>query len=212
MEEIMDQQFLHLSLTTLFLGEIDTKLLYLIIAFVFGIASFVVYFTDLVKGPTHPHPISWLVWLVTQVIATVSAFIGEGGYGAYYGVFYCFTITTILIYTYFKFKWEKVRVEDWVCLGICLVGVLVWLVFNTPLVGLIAAIGIDVYAFYPSIRKGFEDPWSESLWGWGLMIPNILFTIMALESYNILTLAYPLAMLLGTFTLVMVYWICRRKK
>lgn len=191
-------------------GELDAKLWYLIIAFCFGVASYVTYLLDLKNGHTSPHPVSWTVWLITQVIATYSSFHGGGGYGAAYGVFYCFTISSILLYTLKKRKWESIEKSDWICLAICLGGIIFWMIFNTPLIGLAAAVIVDAYAFWPSIVKVNKKPWSESLWGWGLMIPNGIFTMMALEEYNWFTLPYPLVMLTITIILVILCWLRRK--
>jgi hypothetical protein len=191
-------------------SEIDTKLWYVIIAFIFGILSFTIYLWSIIKGQTQPHPFSWFIWFTTQMIATAGAYAGGGGYGLAYGVFYCCAILSIFIYTSVKFGLRGVSREDWICLIICIIAIAFWLIFDSPHTGVLIATGVDAYGYEPSWRKAFHKPWSESVWGWVLSVPNIIFTTLAMNEYNFLTLTYPSVMVTCTLILILICMIRRK--
>lgn len=188
----------------------EPKLGFLIVAFLFGIPSFVVYLIDEVWGDTEPHPITFLIWFITQVVAMLGFWVGDGGYGAVYPVFYCFCIFSIFVVTLLKYGIKEVNRDDVWSLSICLVAVAIWVISNTPLLSVVIVTMVDGYGFKPTFRKSYRKPWSESMWGWGLSIPNVIFTALAMEKYNPLTLTYPIVMIVLTTALVFLCLVRRR--
>ena len=179
---------------------------FLILAFVFGVPSFFIYWIHELKGTTKPHPLTWTLFLLTMCVATVTAYVGEGGKGVYYNVFYCFCIATVLLTSIIKdgFRWKEVEPQDVIGMSICIASIAFWVKFNNPYVALFVATGVDAYGFKLTFRKTYHRPWSETALGWGLSVPNIVFTGLAMENYNWLTLTYPIVMSIITFALVLV--------
>ncbi len=189
----------------------EPKLGFLIVAFLFGVPSYIIYLIDLLKGHTTSHPVTWLIWFITQTIATVGIWIGEGGYGAVYYVFYSFTIFTIFVITTYKYGMKGVNKKDIMCLIICLCAICIWIIFDTPLLGVIIVTIVDVYGYDPTYRKSYKHPWDESLLGWGLAIPNVFFTTLAMNQYNWLTLTYPVAIILASAALIILCLVRRQR-
>lgn len=185
-------------------------MLYMFLTFAVGIPSFVIYYKHEVLGSISPHPITWLIWFVTQVAATVGMWIGGGGYGMYYYVFYSFTILLIFCTTLYMNRGMDVVLKDVICLVVCTVGIAIWAIFDNPVLGVVILTLVDVYAFYPTYRKSFYKPWSESMWGWGLSVPIYIFSMLAMSEYNPLTIIYPVGMLLCTIILMVLLHIRRK--
>ncbi len=202
--------FIFLSEATLDISISDVKFWYMIFAFIFGIISFVVYFISTIKDESNPHPVSWFVWFLTQSMGAVSAYQNGGGYGLAYSIFYCFTVLTILIYTLYRHGIVNVSKDEIVGLVACIIAIIIWIYYDTPLIGVITAIAVDGYGFFVTIRKSFEKPWEESLWGWGLSIPNLILTAMAMTNFEFLSVGYSLTNAVFAIILVTVLIYKRR--
>ena len=93
------------------------------------------------------------------------------------------------------------------CLNLAIVP---WWLTNDPMLSVVFATFIDVCAFFPTIRKTYNDPSSEILLAWW---PNLIrhpIAILALTSYSITTVIYPAVLLL--MNIVVVYVIVSRRK
>lgn len=202
--------FLDLDFIIESFNEMDPKLGFIFIAFVFGIPSFVIYFMDMIKGPTQPHPISWLIWFLCQVLATYGAWLAGGGYGVVYGIFYCVTTLTIFIYSAFTSEWKKIDREDWVCLGLCIVGLVLSLVTH-PFWAVLLATSVEAYGYRPTFVKLYYKPRSEPLSAWILMIPTSIFIMLSMGDYNPTTLIYYASLFACTVILVTISLTRRRQ-
>src|SRR5258707_14662940 len=113
-----------------------------IFAGLLAIAAIVPYILDIVKGRTKPNVVSWLTWTILLAIATSAAFASHEPRSAFLtlGDLIGTGLTLILGLKYgvAKFSWL-----DAFCQVGAAVGLVLWLVFNSPEIAIIAAIVID---------------------------------------------------------------------
>ncbi len=188
----------------------DSKLGYLLLAFLFGIPSFVIYLRAEVIGSTKPHPVTFLIWFITMVIATAGMEAGNGGYGVVYSVFYCLCLLCIFLVTVIKYGIKEVSRKDVVCFFICLCAIFVWVVFSSLLMSVLIATAVDAYGYEPTYRKSYKEPWAESMVAWSLSIPNNIFIVLAMEEYNLLTMT-SLVVMLACSTALIILCLWRRR-
>ena len=165
----------------------DLKLLSAIIVACMLVAAVVPYVLDIFKGKTKPHLYTWLVWTVTGAIGTGALIYGGGGYPVYtmaLGTAICGLIF-LLSFTYGT---RNITLSDTLALIVCAIAIFIWVGLNNPLWSAILGITIDIVAYWPTIRKTYGEPWSESLSSWILWILTPAFSVLALDAYNIYTL------------------------
>jgi hypothetical protein len=68
--------------------------------------------------------------------------------------------------------------------------ILLWVVFDRPLLSVLFVTGIDMLGYVPSFRKSYADPWGETLSSWFLFALSNMFALLALSEYNLLTATY----------------------
>ena len=167
----------------------DPKILFAVGAAVVGIAAFIPYVRDMLRGTTRPHAYTWLIWTLTQGTATAGLWYGGGGYAAVglsAGTAFIF-ITFLLSLAYGT---KNITASDTGVLLLALAAILFWWLFNSPLLAVTIVTVADALGYAPSIRKSFEEPWSESLVTWGMFTLSALLSILALGAYTPLTLMY----------------------
>jgi hypothetical protein len=188
----------------------DIKLLFSLAATGAIVIAFFFYIQDIFRGKTQPHIYTWLIWAITQGTAVAGLWYGGGGVGAW-----SLTLGTVLIFLVLllciKRGTKNITRSDTITLGAALCAIGIWVFLDVPLlaIGLVSA--IDVSGYIPSIRKSFEEPWSENIPAWIWFIASGFLAIAALEKYDFLTLTYLVAINTANILLVVVC-IVRRSK
>lgn len=170
------------------------KLALAIAAALLAIAGNLPYLRDILRGKVKPHPYTWLVWtLVSGII-----FFGQVAKGAGVGALptAASEIFTVVIFLFsLRYGFRDISHVDTAFLGLALIGVAVWIMTDDPTVSVMIAVGIDVIAFVPTLRKTWEQPRTENPILFGSNVLRHALALMSLEAYNIATMLHSVAMI-----------------
>lgn len=168
------------------------------------------YVRDILKGKTKPHLFTYLVWSIVGTLAFLGQWSSGAGPGAWVsGVMVIFSI--LVFGLSFKFGTEDVTKLDVVFLIAALSAIVPWWLTDNPTLSVIIATFVDVCAFFPTIRKTYNDPSSETLISYVLNLLRHGLAICALASFVVATYIYPAALFCMNFILVAVIVSGRRK-
>ncbi len=171
------------------------------ISVVLTLASALPYIRDVIKGRTKPRVISWLNWSFLAAIAAFASF-SDHQYPAAIMSF-CAAIECIAVVI---LGWKKgdrhLESVDYISQIGVIVALVLWWIYNSAAVAIIAVITIDLIASLPTIKhawqKPFEETWLTFL-GSGL---GAFFIILAAEEAKITSLANPIYIALINFTIM----------
>ncbi len=167
----------------------DIKLLFAIISTVIAIIAFIPYLKDMFSRKTKPHAYTWLIWSITQGTAAAAMWFGGGGIAAL-GL----TIGVVMVFGIFllslKYGTRNIKKSDTIVLILAICAIFIWWQLHQPLISVILVSLIDFSGYFPSFRKSFQEPWSETLTSWILFSVSDIFIVLALKEYNFLTLTY----------------------
>ncbi len=154
------------------------------------------YLKDTLSGKAKPNRVTWLLWTIIPFIA-VAAQIKEGvGLPTLMTFMVGFNPLLIFIASFFNKKSEwKLGKFDLICGGLSMIGVLLWILTKDANLAILFSIIADGLAALPTIRKSFSNPETESenVFIGGIIAGGI--TILALKSYNLAHLGFPLYIL-----------------
>ena len=182
--------------------SIDIKLIFAICAIltaVFG--SFLPYIRDVFKKKTKPHAYTWLIWTITQGVAAAGLLYGKGGWGFFellIGTFFVFLIFLISL----KYGTKNITKSDTIVLIFALLSIAVWLKMNSPILAVFMVSVIDFIGYFRTFRKSFLQPRSETVLSWFGFFCSDIFAILALYSYNFLTLTYLVTIAVGNLIII----------
>lgn len=180
-----------------------------IIAALLAVAGNLPYLRDILKERVKPHPYTWFVWSLVSGIVFFGMLAKGAGIGALpVAVSAIFTLAIFLFSLKYGFK--GITKSDSVFLVIALVGVIPWVLTNDPTLSVVMAVGIDLVAFVPTLRKTWLHPTTETPI---LYVSNVLRHILALfslQTYNIATVLHSVAMIITNTTMTAI--ILLRKK
>lgn len=166
------------------------KVIASVAATIIALIAYVPYVIDMFKGKNRPHLYTWIsIFLVTAIVAYIQL-IGGAGVGAIPTILGVLVDGIILFYC-FRFGTNDIVFVDKVCLAISIVGVVSYMLFNRELIISLAIVTIaEITSFIPTFRKTRNDPYSESLPSYYLLMLKLSLILVALQAYNLLTVSY----------------------
>lgn len=174
----------------------ELKIILGAIAALLALFSSAVYVRDIIRGNTKPHLYTWLIWSIVTVIAFLGQIVTGAGPGSWATGVSALVTISVTIYAFLSgHNTKDITYFDKVCLILALVAILPWLLVKSILWSVILASFIDVIAFFPTMRKTWHAPKSESLGSMFIDATKHSLSIIALNSYSLTTWLYPAAVL-----------------
>jgi hypothetical protein len=169
----------------------DYKVIISIVAIVLTFIGYTPYIRDIFKGKTKPHVFSWFIWtIVTGIIFALQVSAGAG-----LGAWVTFSVSVISFFIFLKGLQngdKNIRKIDVVFLILALAAIPLWLIVKQPVLSIILLSSIDMLAFAPTIRKSWDDPYSETLSLYVITTFRHGLSIIGLAEYSIVTYLFPL--------------------
>lgn len=181
----------------------DIKTILGIIAALLALFSSYLYIRDIFKGNTKPHTYTWLIWSIVTTIAFLGQWVSGGGAGSWAtGVAAIVTIGTLLLSLNGNYGTKDITNFDKICLVLAIISILPWLLVKSVLWSVILATLIDLIAFFPTMRKTWHAPKSESLGSMYVDAVKHALSMFSMGRYSVITLIYPLSVLITKFIII----------
>ncbi len=182
--------------------ELDWKTTLAFISFALALGSYVPYVYDIIHRRIHPHAYTWLIWSITQGVASAGLWYGHGGWVAVslaIGSLFVFSIFLLSL----KYGTKDITKSDTIVLCFALLAIVVWWQLDNPLLAVLMVSLIDVIGYIPTYRKSLTKPWSESLLAWILVSASYIFALGALAEHNLLTVSYLVSIFFANMLLIL---------
>lgn len=169
------------------------KLIFSGLAIVITFMAFIPYIRGILQGRTKPHLFSWLIWGMTTLIVFFAQLDADGGTGAWpIGVSGVITVY-IAFLSYVKRGDISITRLDRLFFSAALLSIPCWYFTSNPMWAVILLTTIDLLGFGPTIRKAYDHPYEESLLFIFMFFLRNTFALLALESYSLTTVLFPLS-------------------
>jgi len=182
----------------------DIKVVLGIIAGVIAFLAYVVYVISILRGKTKPNRATWWIWAFMGLVVGLS-YHSSGAVNTiwvpYVEFLGPFSIAILSI------KYGEGGIDnktDILCFLGAFVSVLLWVIFNNPLIALIMNLVIDSFAIIPTIKKSYLRPEGEDFWAWfGTGLADSL-NMFAVERFTFAVLVYPIYMLVSDLIIIVI--------
>lgn len=155
-----------------------------------GVACTVPYVRDTLRGTTHPHRGSWLIWSVLEVVALEA----QRADGARWSLLPLLTQalgTCLVLGLSVRLGSGRLTPIDLALVALAGVGVAGWLAVDVPMIATGCVIVADLVAVLMMMPKTWRDPHSETLSTFVLAAAAGVLTTGAVGSLSMSLLAYP---------------------
>lgn len=167
----------------------DIKLLFGIASWMCVLYGFVIYIHSILKGETKPHLYTRILYLWITGVVFAWQLKSNAWYALIFSgfnVFYCF----LSLFLTCKYGTKDIIFFDAVLLFFWFISLLLWYFLWNPLYSVILMTLIDLFATIPTVRKTYNDPYSENLGVYIIGLFSILFSILAVKEYSMINLFY----------------------
>ena len=179
------------------------KNLFLVVATLLTLVSVIPYIKDIIRGSTKPNIVSWITWTLLTGVAT-AAEIAAHEYVAAIFTGSAVLETGMIVVIGLKYGYVKYTFFDVACQVGAIVGLILWQLFNSPAIGVIASVSIDFIGALPTIRHSWKSPHEETWITYGLCAIGGVFAIAALSNYNWVSLPYAVYIVIINLTFVLI--------
>ncbi len=170
------------------------KDLLLIIASVVTVLAIVPYIRDILRHKTKPNLVSWITWTLITGIAT-AAEINSHEYRTAIFTAAAMLGTSLVVIFGLRHGFVKYTRFDVICQISSIVGIILWQLFNTPLIAVVASVAIDLVGVLPTLRHSWRKPFEETWQAFAISGVGAAIAIGAFTAYNWTSLTYAIYIL-----------------
>lgn len=160
------------------------EIIFAIISIIIYLIGVIPYWRDTYSWRTIPHFFSNIVWLILVGFNAFVLFSSK----EYLWFAPALLMTMSLIYTtIYGYRWiKKIHINwfDYLCLILAIWAVVYWVLDRNTLNTVIITTIIDLIAFLPTFKKGWIQPWTETILLYFMGSINQIFTFLAIASPN----------------------------
>lgn len=186
----------------IFLG--DTKAILGFVAGIIALFAYIVYVISILKRKTKPNRVTWWIWAFMGLVLALSyKFSGANNtvWVPYVEFLGPFTIALLSV-KYGEGSLEN-KTDLW-CLFGAVVSIILWIIFDNPVIALVTNLAIDSFAIIPTIKKSYLRPEGEDFWAWfGTGMADTL-NMFAVERFTFAILVYPVYMLVSDLIIILI--------
>lgn len=164
--------------------------IFVVISSLLIVGAAVPYIMDIVKGKTKPRVVTWAIWGLLSVISCVAS-LSERQYPTAILLAAIITGNLFIVILGWKHGDKKFNRTDIFCLIGALVGLLLWRIFDSPAVAVIATVVIDAIGAIPTLEHSWKKPHEETLAIYLMQLSGDIFTLLSISTWRVTAFAYP---------------------
>jgi hypothetical protein len=184
--------------------EFDIKLILGIIAGVIAFLAYVIYIISIFRRKSKPNRATWWIWSFMGLVLAIS-YHSSGASNTIWVPYVEFLGPFIIALLSIKYGEGslKNKTDLWCLLG-AIFSVILWIIFDNPVIALVTNLAIDSFAIIPTIKKSYLRPEGEDFWAWfGTGIADSL-NLFAVERFSFAILLYPIYMLVSDLIIIFI--------
>jgi len=155
-----------------------------------SLCGFIPYIAEILRGTTRPNRATWWIWTVVGATLCASYYASGARHTIWVAASYVVGPLAIALLSLRRGEggWSRF---DRNCLSASLLSLVIWWLARSPLVALVANIGIDLLGALPTVRKAYAEPEAESLASWAIFLIADALNLCALSSWSVEASLYP---------------------
>lgn len=147
------------------------------------------YIAGILRGKTKPNLVTWFTWTLLGVIATAAELVaGEYVTAILTGAEALMTSSVVVLGL--RYGHTRYTFFDAVCQLGALTGLVLWLVFDSPVIAVLASVTIDFVGTLPTFWHAWKSPKEEKAQAYGISAISDGLGLLALPGFNFVSATY----------------------
>lgn len=190
--------------------DFDLKATLGVIAGIIAFLAYIVYVISIFRGKSKPNRATWWIWAFMGLILALSYKFSGASNTVWVPYVEFLGPLSIAILSIKYGEGGLTDKTDLLCLFGAVISVILWIIFDSPVVALVTNLAIDSFAIVPTIKKSYLRPEGEDFWAWfGTGLADSL-NMFAVERFSFAILLYPIYMLVSD--LIIIFILLLKKK
>jgi len=187
----------------------DIKTIFVVCSSILMVVCVIPYLVEVVRGKAKPRVVSWFIWSIITGIGCAAAFV-DHQYPTAILLLLSSMGTMLTGILGWKYGDKKIAKLDVSCFVGALIGLVLWRVFDSPALAVMAMIMTDFVGGIPSLVHAWRKPYEETLVSYMLSFFAASFTLLALSDWVFTAAAYPIFLFAIYLTYTVILFFRRR--
>lgn len=180
----------------------DIKATLGIIAGIIAFVAYIIYIVSILRNESKPNRVSWFVWSFVGLVSAISYYF-SGTHNTIWVPFVEFIGPLIIAILAIKYGEGGLKDKtDLLCLLGAFISIILWIIFDSPVIALIFNLAVDAFALIPTIKKSYKRPEGENFWAWFGTGTADVINLFAIEKFTLGILIYPVYMLVADIIII----------
>ncbi len=174
------------------------------IGYAAGILGFIPYIFLIIsmrKGVTKPNLAGWVLYTVAMIMIVASSIALNAWQTVWLAIAYVIGQSAVIAVS-FKTGYFAFSKFDYICIGISLLGLVLWLYTNNPLYALVLNVLVDLMGTLAIARKLYIHPGTEDTKAWTMSLSVAILNCFAIASFDLSNALYPLYLIFANALIV----------
>ncbi len=190
--------------------EMSAEQIFGIVAGIMSFTAYLLYTVSMVRGKCRPNRMTWMTLTVIGLGLAISYYASGARETMWTALSY---FAGPLIISLFSIKygeggWDPL--DRW-CIAGVVISLLLWWIFNSPLISLVANLFVDLLALIPTIHKSIVDPKGEDRKAWALETTSNIVNLLAIRTWTFAIISYPIYLVMVNMVITIALWWPRKK-
>lgn len=173
-----------------------------IVAGIIAFFAYILYIVSIIKGESKPNRTTWFIWTFMGLVLALSYYF-SGAKNTIWVPFVEFVGPLLIAILSIKYgEGGLTDKTDLVCLAGVFISLLLWIIFDSPIVALVINLIIDAFALIPTIKKSYLRPQGEDFWAWFGTGAADTINLFAIERFTFGVVVYPVYMLISDIIII----------
>jgi len=188
----------------------EVKVVLGMVAGVIAFLAYVVYVVSILRGRSKPNRVTWWIWAFMGLVIGLSYY-ASGAQNTIWVPFVEFIGPLSIALLSIKYGEGGLKEKtDLICLFGAVFSIILWIIFNNPVVALVTSLIINSFAIIPTIKKSYLRPEGEDFWAWfGTGLADSL-NMFAVEKFTFAILLYPIYMLVSDLIIIFILLLSKK--
>lgn len=153
------------------------------------IIGFIPYIVAILRGEAKPAKASWIIWASLDTITMAGMFMNDTINGQILGAVIGSWMVVVLALIYGTSGWTKL---DKFCLSGAVLGVVLWQVFSSPLLGMMISLSVVFLASFPTFVSAWHNPANENRTAWTFFWVSCIAAVISIPAWTLADAAQPI--------------------
>lgn len=181
-----------------------------ILAGIISFSAYIIYIISIVRGISKPNRVTWFIWTFMGLVLAITYYF-SGARNTIWSPIVEFIGPLVIALLSIRYGEGGIKDKtDFICLAGAGISIVVWLLFDAPIVALVMNLIIDAFALIPTIKKSYTRPETEDFWAWFGTGAGDTLNLFAVERLSFGILIYPIYMLVSDLVIITILGIKKR--